>query len=91
MVLAVAVTAIKVATTGGRFELIIIGIAIGAAIGGVLAVKIKMEAMPQLVALFNGFGGGASVFFGLGFFNWWKRIDKFFHFIIKFIAHECHD
>ena len=43
------------------FLLIIIGIAVGAVIGAILAVKIEMTAMPQLVALFNGFGGGASV------------------------------
>lgn len=43
------------------FEVIIAGIIVGAAIGAVLAVKIKMTSMPQLVALFNGFGGGASV------------------------------
>jgi NAD(P) transhydrogenase subunit beta len=43
------------------FETIIAGIVIGAGIGAVLSVKIQMTAMPQLVALFNGFGGGASV------------------------------
>jgi NAD(P) transhydrogenase subunit beta len=37
------------------------GLVIGGVIGAVLAVKIQMTAMPQLVALFNGFGGGASV------------------------------
>jgi NAD(P) transhydrogenase subunit beta len=41
--------------------LIIIGLVIGAVAGIVLAVKIQMTAMPQLVALFNGLGGGASV------------------------------
>jgi len=46
---------------GMRFELIIVGLIIGALIGGVLAVRIQMTAMPQLVAMFNGFGGGASV------------------------------
>jgi NAD(P) transhydrogenase subunit beta len=43
------------------FELIIIGAIVGATVGTILAVKIKMTAMPQMVALFNGFGGGASV------------------------------
>lgn len=38
------------------------GVAAGAAIGAVLAIRIEMTAMPQLVALFNGFGGIASVF-----------------------------
>jgi NAD(P) transhydrogenase subunit beta len=37
------------------------GLVVGAGIGLVLAVKIKMTDMPQLVAVFNGFGGGASV------------------------------
>ena len=43
------------------YWLIGIGVLIGAIIGVILAVKIEMTAMPQLVALFNGFGGGASV------------------------------
>ncbi|MFW6260360.1 MAG: NAD(P)(+) transhydrogenase (Re/Si-specific) subunit beta [Spirochaetota bacterium] len=40
---------------------IVAGIAVGSAIGAVLALTIKMTAMPQLVGLFNGFGGGASI------------------------------
>ncbi|MFQ5914191.1 MAG: NAD(P)(+) transhydrogenase (Re/Si-specific) subunit beta [Nitrospinota bacterium] len=43
------------------YELIIIGLAVGAAIGAVLALRIHMTAIPQMVALLNGFGGGASV------------------------------
>jgi NAD(P) transhydrogenase subunit beta len=43
------------------YELIFAGIILGSAIGAILAVKIEMTAMPQLVALFNGFGGAASV------------------------------
>jgi NAD(P) transhydrogenase subunit beta len=43
------------------FEYIIGGIIIGSLIGIVLAAKIQMTAMPQLVALLNGFGGLASV------------------------------
>jgi len=43
------------------YEMIIIGAVVGATIGAFLAVKIQMTAMPQMVAVFNGFGGGASV------------------------------
>ena len=43
------------------FQTIFIGIVIGSAIGAVLAKRIEMTSMPQLVALFNGFGGGASL------------------------------
>lgn len=43
------------------FELIIAGLILGAAIGAVLARMVRMTAMPQMVALLNGFGGGASV------------------------------
>ncbi len=42
------------------YEIILAGIVVGGAIGALVAVKIQMTAMPQLVALFNGFGGGAS-------------------------------
>jgi NAD(P) transhydrogenase subunit beta len=43
------------------YEYIVAGIIIGSLIGIVLAAKIQMTAMPQLVALLNGFGGLASV------------------------------
>ena len=43
------------------FGVILAGIIIGGAIGVTLAVKIQMTAMPELVAFFNGLGGGASV------------------------------
>ncbi|EAQ78456.1 NAD(P)(+) transhydrogenase (Re/Si-specific) subunit beta [Blastopirellula marina] len=41
---------------------VVAGLVIGSIIGIVLAVKIQMTEMPQLVALFNGFGGAATVF-----------------------------
>ncbi|MEC4673313.1 MAG: NAD(P)(+) transhydrogenase (Re/Si-specific) subunit beta [Nitrospirota bacterium] len=43
------------------FEVIIAGLVIGTAIGALLAIKIQMTEMPELVALFNGFGGIASI------------------------------
>ncbi len=60
MLLAVVVTLIDRRIVG--YEMIIAGVVVGGLIGLVLAVRIQMTAMPQLVALFNGFGGGASVF-----------------------------
>jgi len=42
------------------FQLIIIGLVVGAAVGAYLALTVQMTAMPQMVAAFNGFGGGAS-------------------------------
>ncbi len=43
------------------FGLILAAILIGSVVGALLALKIQMTAMPQMVALLNGFGGGASV------------------------------
>ncbi len=42
------------------WEMIVIGMVIGSAIGAIFARAVKMTAMPQMVALLNGFGGGAS-------------------------------
>jgi len=43
------------------FEVIMVGIILGAIIGATLAIKIEMTSMPELVAAFNGSGGIASV------------------------------
>ncbi len=58
MLVAAVVTLLE---AGFDYTLIAVGLVIGTIIGGVMAVRIQMTAMPQLVALFNGFGGGASV------------------------------
>ncbi|MCI2426024.1 NAD(P)(+) transhydrogenase (Re/Si-specific) subunit beta [Candidatus Acetothermia bacterium] len=59
MFIAIVVTLLDQKIIG--FAGIIAGSVVGTTIGAALAIKIKMTAMPQLVALFNGFGGGASV------------------------------
>jgi H+-translocating NAD(P) transhydrogenase subunit beta len=41
--------------------MIVGGLALGAAVGTLLALRVRMTAMPELVAAFNGLGGGASV------------------------------
>lgn len=58
MLIAVVVTLFS---GGLEFNYILIGVAIGAAIGVTFAVRIAMTAMPEMVAIFNGFGGAASV------------------------------
>ncbi|WP_299491088.1 NAD(P)(+) transhydrogenase (Re/Si-specific) subunit beta [uncultured Shewanella sp.] len=51
-----------------NYQWIIAGVIIGGAIGATLATKIQVTAMPQLVAILNGFGGGASLFIALANF-----------------------
>ncbi|MBH30476.1 MAG: NAD synthetase [Candidatus Marinimicrobia bacterium] len=43
------------------FHLVIAGVVVGGFIGAVAARRVEMTAMPQLVAMFNGLGGGASL------------------------------
>ena len=47
------------------FTFIITGLIIGSTIGVIIARRVSMTAMPQMVALFNGLGGGASAFVAL--------------------------
>src|SRR5207253_10711646 len=48
---------------------ILVGMAIGGAFGAVAARRVKMTAMPQMVALFNGVGGGAAALISLAEFH----------------------
>ncbi len=43
------------------YGLVAAGLAIGAVIGMLMALKVQMTAMPQMVAILNGLGGGASL------------------------------
>ena len=58
MLLAILVTLISEEIVG--FAGIVAGVVIGGGIGVIFARTVKMTAMPQMVAVFNGFGGGAS-------------------------------
>jgi H+-translocating NAD(P) transhydrogenase subunit beta len=57
--MAIAVIATLLNHNEGNWGLIALGVALGAAIGVPAARQVKMTAMPQMVALFNGVGGGA--------------------------------
>ena len=66
MFLAILVTLSRMYTEGIiGWELIVGGLAIGILIGTLMATKVEMTGMPELVALFNGFGGGASALVAL--------------------------
>jgi len=57
MLLAVGVTLLA---NGLSYQYILLGVAIGTIIGAIAATRVQMTQMPEMVALFNGFGGGAS-------------------------------
>jgi NAD(P) transhydrogenase subunit beta len=57
--MAIAVIATLLNSHEGNWGLIALGLALGAAVGIPAARQVKMTAMPQMVALFNGVGGGA--------------------------------
>ncbi len=63
MLLAVAATLLDRQVFGAGpqgLAVILAGVALGGAIGATLALRIAMTAMPEMVALLNAFGGGAS-------------------------------
>src|SRR4051794_5890761 len=63
MLVAIVVTWIKIGTTS--WWAIAIGMLIGGGFGALAARRVKMTAMPQMVALFNGVGGGAAALIAL--------------------------
>ena len=63
MVVAIVVTWIKIGATS-RWALAL-GMLFGGSFGAVAARRVKMTAMPQMVALFNGVGGGAAALIAL--------------------------
>jgi len=63
MLVAIAVTWVKAGHTS--WWALVIGMAIGGGFGAVAARRVKMTAMPQMVALFNGVGGGAAALIAL--------------------------
>ncbi|GBE26973.1 NAD(P) transhydrogenase subunit beta [bacterium BMS3Bbin03] len=68
-----------------NFTYIIIGLIVGAAIGLYSAKVVKMTQMPQMVALFNGFGGGASALVALSEYSRMTgapRLDTFIALIL---------
>src|SRR5581483_2686462 len=63
MLVAIVVTWIK--TGGTSWWALALGMLVGGGFGAFAARKVKMTAMPQMVALFNGVGGGAAALISL--------------------------
>jgi NAD(P) transhydrogenase subunit beta len=63
MLIAVVATLLDLGAIDYRW--ILGGLVVGGAIGGIAAVRVEMTAMPEMVALFNGSGGGASALVAL--------------------------
>jgi NAD(P) transhydrogenase subunit beta len=75
MLVAVLTTVIDMQLSNGgmEWELIAGGLILGSIIGIIMAIKVEMTGMPELVALFNGFGGAASALVALS--ESWKYIE----------------
>jgi H+-translocating NAD(P) transhydrogenase subunit beta len=58
--MAIAIAGIMVRTGAVGWPAVTLGVVVGALVGIYAAVKVKMTAMPQMVALYNGAGGGAA-------------------------------
>ena len=67
MLIAIAVTFAQKSVVS--YWEILVGMAIGGTFGAVAARRVKMTAMPQMVALFNGVGGGAAALISLAEFH----------------------
>ena len=73
--------AVAVATTLaqrgiGNWGLIIGGLVLGSVLGAVASKRVKMTEMPQMVALYNGLGGGAIALIAWSEYRHWVHIDS---------------
>lgn len=66
MGLAIITSLLVIHPSVGRIALMVGAVVVGTIIGAVLARTVKMTAMPQMVAAFNGVGGGAAALVSIG-------------------------
>ena len=76
MLVAVLTTILSMKLAGdAEWVLIGVGVALGSLIGYIMAVRVQMTGMPELVALFNGFGGAASALVALS--EVWRYMEDY--------------
>ncbi len=78
MLLAIVVTLL---VSGLDYKWIVAGMAIGTVIGLVAAYRVEMTSMPEMVALFNGFGGIASLLLAWSEYHQNMEITAFIAFV----------
>jgi H+-translocating NAD(P) transhydrogenase subunit beta len=74
--MAVAVGATLAQKGIGNWGIIIGGIVVGSLIGAVASKRVKMTEMPQMVALYNGLGGGAIALIAWAEYRHWVHIEQ---------------
>ncbi len=79
MLLAIVVTLFS---QGVDYKWIILGMIVGGAIGYVVASRVEMTSMPEMVALFNGFGGIASLLLAWGEYHQHPEMSSFIGFVV---------
>jgi H+-translocating NAD(P) transhydrogenase subunit beta len=72
MLIAIAATLLNEGVL--NYEMILVGIVIGSLLGTVMAQRVEMTAMPQMVGLLNGFGGAASTLVAVAEF--WRLLHS---------------
>jgi NAD(P) transhydrogenase subunit beta len=79
MFIAVVVTLMN---AGLDYKWILLGILLGSTIGAVAALKVQMTAMPEMVALFNGFGGISSLLLAWGEYHQGRELSVFIALVV---------
>lgn len=82
MLIAIVAT---LANQGLDYQWIVLGMVVGSVIGLLAAYRVKMTAMPEMVALFNGFGGIASLLLAWAEFHT-SSFDSVFIGIVIFLS-----
>lgn len=60
--------------TGMEFQWIVVGVVVGSAVGAYASYAVKMTAMPEMVGIFNGFGGLASMVVAWAEYHKWHAM-----------------